>query len=77
MCRLPRAPRQGRERVCGGGDELRKATLEIPVLGEKRVEQLLRLLQMLANTFSALEQERHDLLARLRRVAEIARVVQP
>ncbi len=57
-------------------EPLRKATRDIRVLTKDRAEQLLHLLQLVANTFSTIGQERLDLLTRLKKVAELADVAQ-
>ncbi|MGB8648139.1 MAG: PocR ligand-binding domain-containing protein [Anaerolineae bacterium] len=51
---------------------LRQAAANIPVIAPARADQLLGLLQMVANTFSAIGQERLELVRRLKQVAEIA-----
>ncbi len=51
-----------------------KAAQSIRILQKNRAENLLGLLQMVADTFSRIGQERQELLARLKRVAEIAGV---
>lgn len=55
---------------------LRKAAQGIRVLTRAHAEQLLRLLQLVADTFSTIGQERLDLLSRLKKVAELADVAQ-
>jgi excisionase family DNA binding protein len=60
---------------CGLDEEpLRKAAREIRVLTAQRANQLLRLLQLVAETFSTIGQERLDLFSRLKKVAELADV---
>ena len=56
---------------------LKHAASEIRVLSKERAERLLNLLQMVADTYSHIGQERLDLLTRLKRVAEIAGVPTP
>ena len=64
--------------ACGvDGKALRRAASEIRVLPRKRAERLLNLLQMVADTYSHIGQERLDLLTRLKKVAEIAGVATP
>ena len=60
---------------CGiAPQELTSAASAIRVLDRKPAERLLKLLQLVADTFSHIGEERHDLLTRLKRVAEIAGV---
>jgi excisionase family DNA binding protein len=54
--------------------ELTRAARQTRVLKKDRAERLLDLLQMVADTYSKIGQERLDLLTRLRKVAEIAGV---
>ena len=54
--------------------ELTRAAQEIRVLEKSRAERLLGLLQLVAETYSQIGQERLDLLTRLKKVAEIAGV---
>ncbi len=54
--------------------ELTAAAKETRVLEKGRAERLLSLLQLVADTYSHIGQERLDLLTRLKRVAEIAGV---
>jgi excisionase family DNA binding protein len=62
---------------CGMEDApLREAAREIRVLTKSRAEQLLQLLQLVAETFSTIGQERLDLFSRLKKVAELADVAQ-
>ena len=64
--------------ACGvDGKALRRAASEIRVLPRKRAERLLNLLQMVADAYSHIGQERLDLLTRLKKVAEIAGVPTP
>ncbi len=51
---------------------LKQVAAEIHVFDKLHADRLLYLLQLLAETFSRIGQERHDLVQRLRRVAEIA-----
>ncbi len=61
--------------ACGVDEqELAKAARETRVLEKARAERLLRLLQLVADTYSQIGQERLDLLTRLKKVAEIAGV---
>ncbi len=53
-------------------EPLRKAAREVRVLTKERAEQLLHLLQLVADTFSTIGQERLDLMRRLEKVAQIA-----
>ena len=53
---------------------LRQAAHEIRVLPKPRAEHLLHLLQLVADTFSTIGQERQDLLTRLKKVAALADV---
>ena len=58
---------------CGVDEkELTVAAQEIRVLEKTRAERLLHLLQLIADTYSHIGEERLDLLTRLKRVAEIA-----
>ena len=60
-------------RACEVDDkQLGAAAREIRILPHARAEQLLKLLQMVADTYSHIGQERLDLLNRLKQVAEIA-----
>lgn len=52
--------------------KLQRAADEIRVLPKERAERLLGLVQMMADTYSHIGQERLELLNRLKRVAEIA-----
>jgi ligand-binding sensor protein len=62
-------------RACGIDEhELGKATKHVHVLRRQRAERLLGLLQLVADTYSHIGQERLDLTTRLKRVAEIAGV---
>lgn len=54
--------------------ELAQAAQQTRVLDKARAERLLGLLQLVAETYSQIGQERLDLLTRLKRVAEIAGV---
>ncbi len=59
--------------VCGiKPAELRRAADSIPVITPERAGQLLHLLQMVADTFGHIGQERLELVGRLKKVAEIA-----
>jgi excisionase family DNA binding protein len=61
--------------ACGVDEkELTRAALDIRVLKKERATRLLNLLQMVADTYSHIGEERLDLLTRLKRVAEIAGV---
>jgi excisionase family DNA binding protein len=51
--------------------ELREALDSVPVLDEKRLEKVPRLLQRVTATFSEIGEERLNLLGRLQRIAEI------
>jgi hypothetical protein len=51
--------------------ELGRALARVPVLEEARRQQVPRLLQRVAATFSEIGEERLNLLGRLRRIAEI------
>ncbi len=53
---------------------LGQAARELRVLERGRAERLLGLLQMVADTFSHIGQERFELMSRLKQVAEIARL---
>ncbi len=53
-------------------ETLRKAARELRVLSRGRAEQLLHLLQLVADTFSTIGQERLDMMRRLEKVAQIA-----
>ncbi len=53
-------------------DTLRKASREVRVVTKERAEQLLHLLQLVADTFSTIGQERLELMRRLEKVAQIA-----
>ncbi|MGD8463694.1 MAG: PocR ligand-binding domain-containing protein [Anaerolineae bacterium] len=53
-------------------EELSVALDHVPVLDGERQQQLPRLLQRVASTFSAIGEERYNLLSRLRRIAEIS-----
>jgi excisionase family DNA binding protein len=55
-------------------NELGKAAKHVQVLRRPRAERLLGLLQLVADTYSHIGQERLDLTTRLKRVAEIAGV---
>jgi excisionase family DNA binding protein len=57
-------------------EPLRKAAREVRVLTQDHAEKLLRLLQLVADTFSTIGQERLDLLTRLKKVAELADMAQ-
>ncbi len=60
-------------RDCGIGEkELAQAANATRVLDQARAERLLGLLQLVAETYSHIGQERLDLLTRLKKVAEIA-----
>ncbi len=60
---------------CGiDGKELSRAAKETRILKKSRAEELVDLLQLVADTYSKIGQERLDLLTRLRKVAEIAGV---
>lgn len=62
-------------RDCGIGEkDLARTAQNIRVLEKKRAESLLRLLQLVADTYSHIGEERLDLLTRLKKVAEIAGV---
>lgn len=67
-------------RIAGNCDldeqPLRKAAREVRVLTREHAEQLVRLLQLVADTFSTIGQERLDLFTRLKKVAELADVAQ-
>ncbi|MBI5302494.1 MAG: PocR ligand-binding domain-containing protein [Chloroflexi bacterium] len=54
--------------------ELTRAAQNIRVLEKTRAERLLHLLQMVADTYSHIGEERLDLVTRLKKVAEIAGV---
>lgn len=54
--------------------ELEQATKQVRVLPRQRAERLLGLLQLVADTYSHIGQERLDLTTRLKKVAEIAGV---
>ncbi len=56
--------------------QLTQAAQDLRILPRKRAEQLLGLLQMVADTYSHIGQERLELLNRLKQVAEIASVGQ-
>ncbi len=59
--------------ACGvNATELRQSAKSIPVIAAARANQLLGLLQMVANTFSNIGHERLELVRRLKQVAEIA-----
>ncbi len=59
--------------ACGvDAQELDRAAREIHVLSIERAERLLNLLQLVADTFSHIGEERLQLLSRLKQVAEIA-----
>lgn len=65
-------------RDCGVDErELEKAAQETRVLEQARAERLLGLLQLVAETYSQIGQERLDLMTRLKKVAEIAGVSTP
>jgi excisionase family DNA binding protein len=53
-------------------ERLLQASSSVPVLDEARQQQLARLLQRVATTFSEIGEERLELLDRLRRIAEIS-----
>ncbi len=57
-------------------EPLRKAAGEVRTLTREHAEHLLKLLQLVADTFSSIGQERLDLLTRLKKVAELADVAQ-
>lgn len=60
-------------RACGVDEKQLGATAEdIRILPQARAEQLLSLLQMVADTYSHIGQERLELMNRLKQVAEIA-----
>ncbi|MBI4788855.1 MAG: PocR ligand-binding domain-containing protein [Chloroflexi bacterium] len=60
-------------RACGVNEkQLGEAAKDIRILPQPRAEQLLSLLQMVADTYSHIGQERLDLMNRLKQVAEIA-----
>jgi excisionase family DNA binding protein len=60
-------------RACGVDEKQLGATAkDIRILPHARAEQLLNLLQMVADTYSHIGQERLDLMNRLKQVAEIA-----
>lgn len=52
--------------------KLAKTAEQVRVLAGERAERLLNLLEMVANTYSHISEERLELLSRLRQVAEIA-----
>ena len=54
--------------------ELARAAQDIRILEKSRAERLLQLLQMVADTYSHIGEERLDLVTRLKKVAEIAGV---
>jgi excisionase family DNA binding protein len=51
--------------------DLKDALMEVPVLDDRRLEQLPRLLSRVAQTFSEIGEERQALVGRLRRIAEM------
>lgn len=51
---------------------LQQALTDVPVLDERRLEQIPRLLHRIALTFSELGEDRLDLLGRLERIAELS-----
>ncbi len=51
--------------------DLQNALMEVPVLDERRLEQLPRMLYRVAQTFSEIGEERLALVGRLRRIAEM------
>ncbi len=53
-------------------EKVEAAASSVPVVAPARAEQLLNLLQMVANTFGQIGQERFEMLRRLKQVAEIA-----
>jgi len=55
-------------------EPLRQAAHEVRLLPRPRAEYLLRMLQLVADTFSTIGQERLDLLTRLKKVAALADV---
>jgi excisionase family DNA binding protein len=60
-------------RACGVPEkDLARAASKIRVLEKGRAERLLNLLQLVSDTYSHIGQERLDLIARLKQVAEIA-----
>lgn len=62
-------------RNCGvNEDKLSQAAKQVRILAKERAERLLGLLQLVADTYSHIGQERLDLLTRLKKVAEIAGV---
>lgn len=63
--------------ACGLDKEpLHKAACEVRTLTREHAEHLLKMLQLVADTFSSIGQERLDLLMRLKKVAELADVAQ-
>jgi ligand-binding sensor protein len=61
--------------ACGVDEKkLTAAALDIRVLKKEQAARLLNLLQLVADTYSHIGEERLDLLTRLKRVAEIAGV---
>lgn len=61
--------------ACGVDEkELTQAALDIRVLKKEQAKRLLNLLQLVADTYSHIGEERLDLLTRLKKVAEIAGV---
>ncbi|MBI5651122.1 MAG: PocR ligand-binding domain-containing protein [Chloroflexi bacterium] len=62
-------------RACAVNEkELARAAQTIRVLEKARAEKLIHLLQLVADTYSHIGEERLDMLTRLKQVAEIARV---
>lgn len=62
-------------RACGVAEsKLARAAQAVRVMPHARAERMLGLLQLVADTFSHIGQERLDLTTRLKKVAEIARV---
>lgn len=53
-------------------ETLGKASRDVRVVTQERADQLLHLLQLVADTFSTIGQERLDLMQRLEKVAQIA-----